>query len=370
VFDRLVDRDHVAAVVGAFESTVTLRAIIAADRRRIPLVNGGSTVSALTNPGNGARRVKTCGTRTEPDPRPSPWFFRVGPNDAQAAKRFFALIDEAQRSGKIRRVRKVAILHENRDIYGNGAAADTRKAAVRRGIDDVQSFRYKTVLETPASLLHPSSCSDKEYELVSTLDKLVGRIQRYRPDLVFAVSYPPDAIAVVQTMQAHRYVPPVLLAYGTGYLGTTFIEGAAAGNATCRLQPAHPTGIIAHAAWSSDISKPSVTAKRIAQLFEQRYERPMTARSALGFTAMMTLAQAINNAGSTEPKKIQAALGALVVPRDATIMPWSGIKFDDSRQNTRARVVLQQLIAGRYRVVYPSQNRTDSARFPLTNARK
>ena len=41
----------------------------------------------------------------------------------------------------------------------------------------------------------------------------------------------------------------------------------------------------------------------------------------------------------------------LNVPADATIMPWSGIKFDDNGQNTQAQVILQQAIAGRYRVI-------------------
>jgi branched-chain amino acid transport system substrate-binding protein len=157
-FDELIDGDRVAAVVGAYESTVTLRAIIAADRRQVPLVNTGSTVSALTNPGqrSGRRGVQTCET-TEPDPRPSRWFFRVGPNDTQAARRFFALISAAQRSGMLHGVRKVAILHESHDIFGNGAAADTRKAAKNRGIE-VRDYKYKTVLGTSAPLSGSSSC--------------------------------------------------------------------------------------------------------------------------------------------------------------------------------------------------------------------
>lgn len=94
-------------------------------------------------------------------------------------------------------------------------------------------------------------------------------------------------------MRKHDYVPPVLLAYGMGYLGRTFIKDAAAGNAA-----------------------------------------------------------------------------ALDVAPDATIMPWAGIKFDENRQNERARFVLQQLVARRYRVVYPSHNRTAPAILPVSDARK
>ena len=57
----------------------------------------------------------------------------------------------------------------------------------------------------------------------------------------------------------------------------------------------------------------------------------MTENSARSFTAILALAQAINNAGSTEPEAIRVALTALDVPADQLIMPWEGIKFDEQR---------------------------------------
>ena len=42
----------------------------------------------------------------------------------------------------------------------------------------------------------------------------------------------------------------------------------------------------------------------------------------------MTLADAINRAGSTEPEAIRKALVATNIPGNKLIMPWKGIKFD------------------------------------------
>jgi ABC-type branched-subunit amino acid transport system substrate-binding protein len=56
--------------------------------------------------------------------------------------------------------------------------------------------------------------------------------------------------------------------------------------------------------------------------------------------AMLTLAQAIDDAGSADPDRIQTALRYLRIPADATIMPW-GVKFDTDGDNTKARVQLQ-----------------------------
>jgi hypothetical protein len=156
---------------------------------------------------------------------------------------------------------------------------------------------------TSASLSDSSSCPPEEQDLLSAIDHQVRQIQHYNPDIVFAVGYPPDAIAVVQTMKHRGYVPPALLAYGSGYLDDTFVKGVKAGNSACGLPAADPAGIITHAAWASNISDQSKTAQRIAELFAQRYKRPMTSRAAIGFTTMLALAEAINNAGSTDSKR-------------------------------------------------------------------
>lgn len=141
------------------------------------------------------------------------------------------------------------------------------------------------------------------------------------------------------------------------------------GNAACGLPRADPGGLISHTHWSAAVKHRGRTEQRIAQLFERRYDRPMTSRSAVGFTGMMALAQAINDAGSVDHEKIQVALRALDVPSNATIMPWSGIRFDDDGQNTRAQVVLQQIVKGKYAVVYPRDAATARAIYPLANAR-
>jgi hypothetical protein len=117
--------------------------------------------------------------------------------------------------------------------------------------------------------------------------------------VVFAVSYLPDAVTIVQAMHDRGYRPPALLASGSSFLSDAFIAGVSQGNA-----------------------------------------------------------------GSTDPYKIQAQLRRVDLPASATIMPWRGIQFSASGQNTRSQIVLQQLIGGRYHVVYPDDKATDAATFP------
>jgi branched-chain amino acid transport system substrate-binding protein len=197
----------------------------------------------------------------------------------------------------------------------------------------------------------------------------VREIEGYEPDVVFALGYSPDAMAAVQMMQKLGYARPALLAYGGGFVNGAFIDDVQTGNPACGLPGADPAGIIARVAWSPDPKSQSPTARRIAQLFQQRYKRPMTPTAASGFTAMMTLAQAINNAGSTDPAKIRAALAALDISASGTIMPWTGVRFDADGQNVRAQFVLQQIIGGSYRVVDPADVASATVRWPLADAR-
>jgi len=71
--------------------------------------------------------------------------------------------------------------------------------------------------------------------------------------------------------------------------------------------------------------------------------RDMADVSARAFTGFLTLVDAINRAGSTEPAAIQKALKETNLPADQLLMPWAGVKFDDKGQNIGVRAILQQL---------------------------
>jgi branched-chain amino acid transport system substrate-binding protein len=88
-------------------------------------------------------------------------------------------------------------------------------------------------------------------------------------------------------------------------------------------------------------------------MFRWRYGAAMDGNSARTFTAAMTLFEAINRAGSSDPTAIRDALAATDVPAAETIMPWRGIRFDASGQNVLARGVIVQRIDGAYRTVWP-----------------
>jgi branched-chain amino acid transport system substrate-binding protein len=90
----------------------------------------------------------------------------------------------------------------------------------------------------------------------------------------------------------------------------------------------------------------------------------MDENSARDFTAALTLFQAIDEAGSTEPEAIRDALEGLEVGADETIMPWGGITFDDSGQNELARGVILQYLDGGYKLIWPFDTATAELTWP------
>ena len=118
--DRLVTTGDVTAIVGCYQSGVTLTASQRAERLGVPFVNGESSSTALTE-----RGLK--------------WFFRTGPSDETFASTMFDYLDARKQKGD--QVKTIGILHTN-DQYGNDGAAVTKKIAADRGPELVADVSF------------------------------------------------------------------------------------------------------------------------------------------------------------------------------------------------------------------------------------
>jgi branched-chain amino acid transport system substrate-binding protein len=310
----LVTSDHAVGLVGAYSSSETQAASQRAERLQVPMVNGASSAPALT----------TAGLK---------WFFRVGPTDQTFGEGMFGLLKQQAAAGAT--IHKIAILHTN-DTYGNGVDQVTKQLAAQNG--------YQVV-------------ADQSYDKTTTdLTPEILRIRDAHPDVLFDSSYTSDAELLVKGLHQFHYYPPAVLAYGAGFSDPTFLP---------TLGPL-AKGLMSRAAWSSEI--PNAASKAVAQAFQKKFGRPMTENSARNFTALWTLAAAINNAGSTDASKVQQALQTVNIPASQLIMPWTGVKFDKDGQNQDAQGIVQQVQNGKYQVVYPTDHAVAKVMWPLSNA--
>lgn len=301
--NKLVSTDGVQAIIGAYDPQVTEFASQRSERYEIPFVNADSPATFLTDSGRD-------------------WFFRVGPSWRSAGEAFFSLLrQEKAATGKI------SVLFAN-DKAGNDVVTTVRELGREAGTADgnIQSFGYN--------------------EDGSDLGDQIDRMKAFNPDAVFLYVTPATVQATLGAFAARQYKPKAGMAFSLGYLNAgAFAAASGAAN-----------GLLRSVSWSAETAQRNQAAQAVAQLYQRRFNSPMTESAASSFTAVMTVAQAADNAGSTDNQRIRSALLSLNVPGDQTIMPWAGIQFDETHQNVLAQILIEQYINGAFKIVYPSDS--------------
>ena len=313
---RLAGEQKVAGLVGAYDPLVTKEASQRTERLGVPFVNGDSPAGYLTERG-------------------LDWFFRTGPTDRMFAESFFSALRETAGAD----ASKIAILYAD-DPPSSVVAGLTRELADEGGFDLV---REEKVDLGPGAAGSPAAA--------------VGRIRDLaeKPDAVFVIaSDPEDATRLLKAFGQARYSPPGILASGAGFSASTVLGAGPDGE-----------DLMTSTSWSREIAGRSTNAKPVMDLYEERFNQPMTETAAGTFTAVLVLAQAIDNAGSTDPQRVRAALLNLDIPARETIMPWSGVRFDAaSRQNAAASGVVEQRVGQAFRVVFPGELQQAEPHWP------
>jgi branched-chain amino acid transport system substrate-binding protein len=262
------------------------------------------------------------------------WFFRTGPTDRMFGESFFSALRETAGA----KASKVAIVYAD-DQPSSVVAQLTRELADEGGFDRVGEEKVD---------LGPGAAARAAAAVAKIRD------QSEKPDAVFVIaSDPEDATTLLKAFGQARYSPPGILASGAGFSAPTVLGAGPDGE-----------DLLISTSWSREIAGRSANAKPVMDLYEERFNQPMTETAAGTFTAVLVLAQAIDNAGSTDPQGVRAALLNLDIPARETIMPWSGVRFDASRQNAAASGVVEQRVGQVFRVVFPGELQQAEPQWP------
>lgn len=313
--ERLVNNEKVIALYGAYNSAITKTASNVAERVGIPFVNGESSSPDLTDRG-------------------FKWFYRTSPNDLDFSKAMFDLIDALNKQ-KNANIKAVAILAEDTDFGTNSASAQVAEAK-RIGVNVVDNLKYKAS--------------------TTSLSAEVQKLKADNPDVFLPSSYGNDTILTIKTFKELDFTPKIILAQDAGYVDSTFIPTVGK----------DAEGIASRAAFNLDIVQVKPLAKQVNDLYKAKTKNDLTDVPARAFTGFMTLADAINRAGSTDPEAIRKALASTNVPSDRIIMPWKGVKFNDKGQNELGAAIIIQVQGGVYKTVFPVEFKNAELIFPLT----
>ncbi|MGV7219164.1 ABC transporter substrate-binding protein [Bradyrhizobium sp. UFLA05-112] len=300
---RLITEEKVVAILGAYQSGITLTSSAIAEKYGIPYLTPESVAANLTERG-------------------FKWFFRTTPIAPDFVRIYDDFLSDMKAAGA--KTDTIALVHDNTE-YGTSVAntiATGFKAKGRTGVIDVA---------------YAVNATDLQAQVLQLKEK--------KPDVVLMISYTSDAILFAKTMQSLDYKPPMLLADDAGYSDPSFIK------AVGKLSQ----GVFNRSSWAvGPAGSPSAV---IADMYKKKSGEEMEDTVGREMQGFFVLVDAIDRAGSTDPAKIQAALKATDLKPEQLIMGYNGVKFDEKGQNVQASAYIIQLQDGEnYVSVWPKGN--------------
>ncbi|MBV8406713.1 MAG: ABC transporter substrate-binding protein [Alphaproteobacteria bacterium] len=307
---RLISEEKVAAIIGAYQSGITVTASAMAERYGIPFVTPESVASNLTERG-------------------FKWFFRVTPVAIDFAKAYSMFLKEQKAAG--RKVDSVALVHENTE-YGNSVSSVIAEVFAKDGLNITQKISYS------------ANSTDVQPQVLQLKEK--------NPDVAIFISYTSDAILYTKTMKELNWKPAIMIADDAGFNDPSFVK----------TMSSLVEGLISRSAFA--VGKPGTVPYIFNELFKKKADVDLDDVSARALEGFLVLADAINRAGSTEPAKIQAALKATNLPADQMVTGYDGVKFDDKGQNVLASSLITQMRGGQYVAIWPKARATADVILP------
>jgi branched-chain amino acid transport system substrate-binding protein len=297
--ERLITKEKVPLILGAYQSGVSKAASFVAERYKIPFVCAESSSAELTE-----RGLK--------------YFFRLAPTDAEDSIAFFNFLEEMKKKGK--QVEKVALVYENTE-FGVHAAGEAKKQAEKRG--------FKIV----ADIAYPFKSTDVKSEVL--------KIKAAKPDVILQASLLGDMMLFAKTYKELKVNFNANLSYCGGYHDPSFVlnlkKDAEYFMGQCTFSP-------------DFINKKPVLGK-INEMYKKRSGVDLDGVTIEAFTAVLVIADAFHRAKSTDPEALVQAVRATDLKTPT--LPGDAVKFNEKGQNMKIISAISQIQEGKYRVIWP-----------------
>jgi len=289
--ERLINTEKVHILTGCWNSAVTYPTTQVAEKAGIPFVVPVSVRDTITERG-------------------FKYVFRVAAKDSWWVRDQFRFLDDMQKEFKTS-FKTMALVYENGD-WGTGFAEKWKKLA--------KDYGFQVVLDEP----YPSTASD--------LTPVVMKLKKANADVIMLVSNAADAILLTNSMAEMKVNAKAIVASGGGHADPKFLEN-------CKKNAEY---IFDEVEWEADLGKPGV--KEANEKFKKRYGYNLAGESVDAYTSMYVIADALERAGSLDPKKIRDALAATKLCKGpGMIVPYDCVEFDKDGQNKNAGIVIVQI---------------------------
>jgi branched-chain amino acid transport system substrate-binding protein len=302
--DRLINSDKVDFLLGTYASHLVQAQSAVAEQNRVPYVNGG-------------------GAATDIYRRGYKYLFGLLSPVELLGTTLMQWIDEQQKSGKLPRPAKVALLWEN-TAHGKD---------FRKGVSDF-------VAKSGGAYV---IAVDESFELNGKdFSPLLGEVKAARADLFLVDAHLPDYITMHRQYVGAGLCNPVV-SYGA--------RGSEKG-AVDALGQENVNHVLSAVWWNAQLAQKIGPAKEFADAFQARYHRPPEWFQALAYESARALFTAIEQAGSLDREAVRAKLAALRMP---SLLPGGTVEFpaDRGQQAQNAFVVQQNMPDRSAPIIYP-----------------
>jgi branched-chain amino acid transport system substrate-binding protein len=253
--EKLILRDKVPVMIGAWSSTFTLAVMPKLIEYGVPLIVETSSSGKITVSGN-------------------PWVFRISPTSEMEAVAFLEKLDKFDPP-----IKKIDFLSVNND-FGRGAAAEFRKALEGKGVK-------VGVSET----MTPEA---------TDLSAQLANIKKSDGDTLF-VTTGVEQITLVIKQAAEQRLTQRIVTTGGGFPDKLLANAGPAGLASYH--------ILFFAPWFADKAKyPDVAKVYVDEWNKKGWEFAGLTEGFRGYDAVLTAVEALKIAGKAEPEAIRQAL--------------------------------------------------------------
>jgi branched-chain amino acid transport system substrate-binding protein len=305
--ERLITREKVPVLLGAFQSGTTFPATAVAEKYSVPWVVD------LAGKGEITERGYKYVFRATQVPAAA---------NAEGMADFVAYASKA--TGKP--AKTVAMVYENTD-WGQDMANTLRKKFKEQGVEIVLDEGY------------PPNSPD--------LRPLVLKIKGRKPDVVTVTSYAADAVQLHKLLAQMRVSAMGYIGSAGGQIDSGFLPQVGKGPAK---------GVFTTNGWAgyeSAVTTPF--AKKFWDEFTGTYKAEPNELSVSAYGAVWVIKDALERAGKAEPQAIRDALATTSIKgTDLNKLLGYDIVIDEKGQNPLKKFVVQQITPeGEYRTIWP-----------------
>ena len=303
------NREGVVAVMGAYQSAVTLVAAQQAEKLQIPYVVTVAVADEVTSRG-------------------FKYTFRVQPSAEQMASQTVKYVSEiAKATGQT--VKTIAYLHDD-TAFGTSLAGHVKKFAPNYGMEIIVDVPY----------------SPRAADVATE----VGKIKAAGADVVMDTGYFGDGVRVFKTMRDMKIKSKGIIGCGNGaFSHPKFVEEL--GNLTENVMDGN---------YCANPRSP-LTKKAFAN-YKAAYGTDMGPSTVFSYQPVYVLADALERAKSTDREAVREALSKTNLAEH--ILPQGPIVFGPDGQNKNAQAAMMQILGGKIVTVWPETYAEGKYIFP------